>query len=63
MKEKINECYKRLQMLSIAPTRGNMEILLQTLYDLQLVYKALEESENAGAENGSADHSEGRNNP
>ena len=41
MKEKINACYERLQQLNIAPTKGNMEILLQTLYDLKSVYEEL----------------------
>ena len=42
LKEKINECYMRLQRLNITPTRENMEILLQTLYDLRDVYDKLE---------------------
>jgi hypothetical protein len=42
MKEKIDACYKRLQTLDIAPTRANMEALLQTLYDLRDIYEELE---------------------
>ena len=38
----LNNCYTRLQQLNILPTRGNLEILLQTLYELQDVYKAIE---------------------
>ena len=58
MKEKINACYERLQTLSIMPTRKNLQILLQTLYDLQEVYQKLEDVENAGAEKGAAADSE-----
>ena len=58
MKEKINACYERLQTLSITSTKGNMEALLKTMYELQEVYLELEGMENAGAENGSTDHSE-----
>ena len=43
MKEKIRACFERLQTLEIAPTRSNMETLLQTLYDLQGVYQELTE--------------------
>lgn len=52
MKEKISACYDRLQGLDIKPTRKNMEVLLQTLYDLQEIYNELEEKEHAGGEDG-----------
>lgn len=42
---KIGKAYERLQTLDIMPTRKNMEILLQTLYDLKDVYKKMEEEE------------------
>ena len=48
MKEKLKECYDRLQELDIAATQGNMEILLQTLYDLKAVYRELERMEADG---------------
>lgn len=50
MKEKIKECFDRLQALDITPTLGNMEILVQTLYDLRQVYQKLEEMETDGTE-------------
>ena len=46
MKEKLNECYERLQTLNMPNTRHNMETILQTLYDLQEVYWELERMEN-----------------
>lgn len=60
MKEKIELCYKRIQTLDILPTKGNMEKLLQTLYDLKDVYNELvkEETVNEGTENRPADHYE-----
>ena len=61
MKEKVNACFNRLQTLGIAPTKGNMEILLQTLYDLQDVYQKLEELENVrDSENGTTPDPDGR---
>ncbi len=39
--EKIDACYERLQGLQIVATRPNLEILTQTLYDLQDVYNEL----------------------
>lgn len=48
MKEKLEACFDRLQALDIRPTIGNMEKLLQTLYDLRDLYqKAEEEEQNA----------------
>ena len=47
MLEKINACYERLQKLNIQATRENMEILTQTLYDLQDVFKELEGEKSA----------------
>lgn len=43
MKELIENCYNRLQTLDIQPTKGNIEKLLQTLYDLEEVYNKLKE--------------------
>lgn len=39
---KLDGCFDRLQNLQIKPTLGNMEILVQTLYDLREVYSELE---------------------
>lgn len=58
MKVTLSLCFDRLQDLQIKPTKDNMEILLQTLYDLRDVYKRLEEMDNAGSENGSAVNAE-----
>ena len=41
MPEKLEACFERLQRLDIRPTLSNMEILLQTLYDLRDVYLEL----------------------
>ena len=38
MKEKLEACFERLQALDIKPTLGNMELLVQTLYDLKDIY-------------------------
>lgn len=56
MPEKIKDCYERLQTLEITPTLANMEILLQTLYDLRSVYQKLKEMEATtdGTDNGTA---------
>ena len=51
MREKIKECFDRLQSLDIKPTLKNMETLLQTLYDLRNVYQQMEGSEQ-NADNG-----------
>ena len=45
MKNKLNDVYERLQTLDIMPTRGNMEKLLQCLYDLRDIYNELERTE------------------
>lgn len=45
MKDKLNEVYERLQTLDIMPTKGNMEKLLQCLYDLRDIYNELERME------------------
>lgn len=45
MKEKIANCFERLQSLEIQPTVSNMEKLLQTLYDLRDIYKQMEVDE------------------
>ena len=38
MREKLEACFDRLQSLDIQPTLGNMEKLVQTLYDLRDIY-------------------------
>ena len=43
MLEKLEACFDRLQSLNITPTLGNMEKLVQTLYDLRDVYNELKE--------------------
>ena len=49
MKDKLKACFDRLQNLQIKPTLGNMEILVQTLYDLREIYNELnEEGESDG---------------
>ena len=51
MREKIEACFTRLQTLNIQPTKSNMEILLQTLYDLKEVYDEMgEENEKTDPE-------------
>jgi len=50
--EKIDACYARIQSLEIVATRKNLEILTQTLYDLQDVYNELKRK---GADD-AADH-------
>lgn len=41
MEEKIQACFERLQRLQIQSGIENMEILLQTLYDLREVYQQM----------------------
>ena len=50
MKDKLKDCFDRLQELNIAPTLRNMEILVQTLYDLREMYHELERMEADGTE-------------
>lgn len=45
MPEKIERCFERLQKLDIMPKLSNMELLVQTLYDLKDVYRELKEME------------------
>lgn len=52
MKEKIRECFDRLQQLDIKPTLTNMELLVQTLYDLRAVYNELKEDAEDGRPEG-----------
>lgn len=66
MIEKLNEVFKRLQTLSITATKGNMETLLQCLYDLQDVVgeiERMERTETDGGDGGQEDHPGGRDNP
>lgn len=51
MREKIEACFERLQNLDIKPTLSNMEILIQTLYDLRDVYNELKEGDGNGVDN------------
>ena len=62
--EKLEACFDRLQNLQIKPTLGNMEILVQTEYDLRDAYKKLKESEekNHGTEGRTAVDPDGRDN-
>lgn len=48
MLEKIEDCYKRLQTLDITPTLANMEILVQTLYDLRDIYNTIKDGDDSG---------------
>lgn len=41
MKEILEVCFGRLQRLDIKPTLNNMELLLQTLYDLRKIYNEM----------------------
>ena len=53
MLEKLDKCHNRLQNLNIQPTKSNMEILFQTLYELSEIYKELKEmleKENKGGD-------------
>ena len=59
MREKLEACFERLQHLNIMQTQDNMEMLLQTLYDLKSVYNELKEG---GNHDGPAADSEGPNN-
>lgn len=58
---KLSACYERLQKLQIAPTKNNMELLLQTLYDLKDIYNHLEGGVDIATENGTTVNSDGRN--
>lgn len=50
MLEKIKACFERLQGLDIMPTLGNMEKLVQTLYDLRDMYTELKNAKDAEAD-------------
>ena len=45
MKERIKECFERLQGLTISTSLSNMEILVQTLYDLRDIYQSMEDDD------------------
>ena len=45
MKERIKECFERLQRLEISANLTNMEILVQTLYDLRDIYQSMEDDD------------------
>lgn len=49
MKEKLKACFERLQRLDIEPSMENMEILLQTLYDLRDIYNKFGGEGNGGS--------------
>lgn len=55
MKEKIEECFDRLQTLDVKPTLKNMEILVQTLYDLREIYNQLNTEEEQDGRGDEAD--------
>lgn len=55
MREKLEAIFERLQSLDIKPTLFNMELLVQTLYDLRDIYEALGKEDGDG---GSAADSE-----
>ena len=61
MKEKLEECFRRLQELDIKPTLKNMENLVQSLYEIRDVYNELTKLEAEHGRN-KADP-EGRNDP
>ena len=48
MKAKIEACYKRLQKMTITATLENMEIMVQTLYDLRDMYHEMKEGDEDG---------------
>lgn len=50
MKEKILECFERLQDLDIKASLPNMEKLVQTLYDLRDIYNAIGGDTDGGPE-------------
>lgn len=58
MKEKIKATFERLQNMNIQSTLSNMEILVQSLYDLRAVYNEMEVKENAGTEDRGTSDSE-----
>ena len=60
MREKLSAIFDRLQTLQIKPTQANMEILLQTLYDLKDIYNHLEGGVDIATENGTTVDSDGR---
>ena len=63
-KERLKDAYDRLQGMEIRATRGNLEALLLSLYDLQNAYNELTEGEANGTgtgENRPEDHPEGQN--
>ena len=41
MKDKLEECFDRLQGLEIKASLTNLEILLQTLYDIREMYQEI----------------------
>ena len=50
MKEKLEACFERLQQLDIRPSLSNMELLVQTLYDIREVYNMIGGEEDGGAQ-------------
>ena len=56
--EKLEQSFNRLQTLDIKPTLGNMELLVQTLYDLREIYNELSKEE--GPDGGREADPEGR---
>lgn len=65
MPEKLNAAFQRLQTLGIQPTLGNLQKLLQSLYDIREVYDELMKTKGAetdGKGEGPADHPGGQHN-
>lgn len=54
--EKVDVCFQRLQRLEIKTTEANLELLLQTLYDLRAVYNELKKGDKDERQ---TDHTEG----
>ena len=48
MKAKLEACYERLQKMTITATLENMEIMVQTLYDLRDMYHEAKEEDEGG---------------
>lgn len=59
MEEKLEQTFNMLQGLQIKPTLTNMEILVQSLYNIREVYNKLKEG---GTDGGTMPNSGGRNN-
>ena len=54
-KDKLEACFNRLQTMRIQATLENMEILVQTLYDLRDLYNKYKEGEEDGRDQAGAE--------